>query len=600
MAPRNTFSYTLCTVLLLLSMWINPCTAAKASNNSTPVLDTVLSASFFFDPSRWAMPGFMGTGAFGTARMDLFPNHSSKGFVNYGFNAFAYYRFKDPNYPSTDSVGTRNTEINYHLGNRKEQHVDFDHMQHIRPGLHVGLSIGAHTTPGDFSRQLSSGRRFRIHAALKDSASRYQFETAYRFFRISNEENGGVTSDSAFEQATSLDTRTLPIFLDNASVIQRENQYDLKHSISFIKPRQDGLGIAAYHRFDYVRTSFVFQSLNPDSGYFSNFWIDSTSTYDSSFFDRMQNEMGALMVRGFGTARLEAKFGFLLEQSTYTIAGFEKLHRNTDGLVGEIGLSLKDSIQISAGWTQAVSGATDQWQAHASINAKFRKLGHAALTLSSQSLKPSLFAEYYISNHFAWINGFDNEKRSTIRMCHSIDKLRLQYGLDLSLVKGVVFFREDQLPQQFSKQLAYGRSYVKKGFRFGKFGSDQQLVYSFTGNDNVVSLPAITYFGSLYYRSMFFKNALDLRCGFDATVWSAYASYGYMPATAVFYLQDTRKTGGFPMLGLFADMIIKSAVITLRLDHFNAGMGTREYYGSWRYPLQGRTLKIGVRWILSD
>jgi hypothetical protein len=125
-------------------------------------------------------------------------------------------------------------------------------------------------------------------------------------------------------------------------------------------------------------------------------------------------------------------------------------------------------------------------------------------------------------------------------------------------------------------------------------------MYSFSGNNNVISLPAISYFGSLYYRNLLFKNALDLRCGMDATIWSAYQSYGYMPATAVFYLQDNRKTGGFPMFGLFADMKIKSAVITLRLDHFNAGIGKREYYGSWRYPLQGRTLKIGVVWNLKD
>jgi hypothetical protein len=40
--------------------------------------------------------------------------------------------------------------------------------------------------------------------------------------------------------------------------------------------------------------------------------------------------------------------------------------------------------------------------------------------------------------------------------------------------------------------------------------------------------------------------------------------------------------------------------LTIRLDHFNAGIGTRDYYGAWRYPLQGRTLKIGVKWDLAD
>jgi hypothetical protein len=73
-----------------------------------------------------------------------------------------------------------------------------------------------------------------------------------------------------------------------------------------------------------------------------------------------------------------------------------------------------------------------------------------------------------------------------------------------------------------------------------------------------------------------------------------------MPATGTFFLQNEKQLGGFPMFGVFADLKIKTATITIRVDHLNAGMGTREYYGAWRYPLQGRSLKIGVRWMLVD
>jgi hypothetical protein len=73
-----------------------------------------------------------------------------------------------------------------------------------------------------------------------------------------------------------------------------------------------------------------------------------------------------------------------------------------------------------------------------------------------------------------------------------------------------------------------------------------------------------------------------------------------MPATGIFYLQDIKKTGNYPLIGAFVNLQIKTASIFIRVDHLNAGIGSRTYYGAYGYPLQGRTLKFGVNWTLID
>jgi len=160
--------------------------------------------------------------------------------------------------------------------------------------------------------------------------------------------------------------------------------------------------------------------------------------------------------------------------------------------------------------------------------------------------------------------------------------------------------KEDALPQQFGKQLAIGKIHVKKVFLYRKIGSELVLNYNLSGNPNVVDLPQLGGYASIFYKNLLFKKALDLRAGADLAYWSEFYSQGYMPATGVFFQQSIDKTGGFPVVGLFADLTIKSATITFRLDHLNAGMGDRNYYGAWRYPIQGRSLKIGIRWMLKD
>ena len=54
------------------------------------------------------------------------------------------------------------------------------------------------------------------------------------------------------------------------------------------------------------------------------------------------------------------------------------------------------------------------------------------------------------------------------------------------------------------------------------------------------------------------------------------------------------------------DVLINRVEITFctitmhEIDHANAGIGERTYYGAYHYPLPGRTFKFGVRWDLTE
>lgn len=539
---------------------------------------------------------FIGTGGYGTARFNPFSNEQGFSFSRIGFQQFDYYGYRTYSFNNSDTTGTKKSRIEYHLGSKKEQHINVNLYQHLKKGFRFGISVGAHTTPGDFSRQLSSGRRFMLSCAYADTNSRYSAIAHYRFFRIFNEENGGISSDSSFESATRLDTRTLPVFLQKAVAYYRQNQYDLDQSFNFRKNTTSAPGWSLYHKLSLNRSSFVFLSENPDSGYFNAFFIDSTATYDSTFHQRMNNQIGLKYFRANGKSSTSISAGVWHENSKYEINGFDAMSLN------------QLMLQLSFDFTNEKSSASLQWlqslDSLSEVNTHFSTetgdFGKLKLHLRYRSERPSENVLYYISNHFAWINSFANTNSLYADFAHKIPKWELEYGIDLSAVTGMVFYREDALPQQYEKQVGYGKAYVVKNFKIRKFGSTQRIDYAFSGNKNVIRFPDVNYFGSVFYRNMFFKKALDLKLGLDMIYWSRDYSYGYMPATGVFYLQDNRKTGGFPMLGAFADLKIKTAILTIRLDHFNAGIGAREYYGAWRYPLQGRTLKIGVKWDLAD
>ncbi|MFM2190101.1 MAG: hypothetical protein RL491_487 [Bacteroidota bacterium] len=558
--------------------------------------DSSLSSNLFFDPSRWESSFFIGTGGYGTARLTPFPQDQEYAVSRLGFAQFNYYGYRPIQFNSSDTAGTKKSRIEYHLGSKKEQHINVSHYQHLQKGFRFGVSVGAHTTPGDFSRQLSAGRRFMLSGAYIDTDSRYTAAISYRFFRLFNEENGGISSDSSFESANRLDTRTLPIYLQKAGVNYRQNQYDINQSFDIRKGNLSIPGWALYHKFSLNRSSFVFFSENSDSGFFNAIFLDSTATYDSTFHQRMNNQFGVKYFKINSNAVTSVSAGIWHENSKYKINGYDVLSFSQLMMQLSVDLS-KEKSSASFQWLQSLDSLSE---ISTLLFTEAGDYGNFRLQVRYRSERPSENVLYYISNHFSWINNFENTKSLYANFTHKISKWELEYGINLSAVNGLVFYKEDALPQQYEKQIGYGKAYAAKNFKFHKFGTTQRIDYTFSGNQNVIRFPKFNYFGSVFYRNLFFKKALDLKMGLDLTYWSGDYSYGYMPATGVFYLQDTRKTGGFPMAGAFADLKIKTAILTIRLDHFNAGIGTRDYYGAWRYPLQGRTLKIGVKWDLAD
>ncbi|MBK6640459.1 MAG: hypothetical protein IPG39_04120 [Bacteroidetes bacterium] len=107
-------------------------------------------------------------------------------------------------------------------------------------------------------------------------------------------------------------------------------------------------------------------------------------------------------------------------------------------------------------------------------------------------------------------------------------------------------------------------------------------------------------FSSLYYHNNFFKNALRLRLGIDVTFSSETELYQYMPATGVFYESTNKKSGNYPRLDFVGVLKIGTASIFVKLEHFNAGISSRDYYGAYLHPLTGRNFKFGLSWDLAD
>lgn len=573
--------------------------------------DSTLVNTFFFDRVRQYHPFIVITGNPGSAHLNLFSNHSASSVLNDGFNQFDGYLLSPFKSLPGKAVPKRFTLIDYHIASKKEQHIMLNHEQHISESWHAGIDFGAMSSPGDFSRQLNTNRNFRIWNAYESRKGTYRNYVSLTTNRVNNQDNGGITSDSIFENASSLDTRTLPIYLRNAESTLKTRNVFVKQELGLIKlfssfdstehySRFGMKDLVLSHSFHYNRKSFLFESADPDSGYFTNFYIDSLQTKDTMFFGQFVNEL--LLTYSSGNSAFSYFFGggvtaesaeYLYDESEFDFARWHSVvHAGFES--GNYSMSVKGSFLINGEFE-------DTRDIHGNVKARLVN-GKLMLHLggSSGRYAHSMKDYNYHSNHFRWNNSFEPLLRSSAYLNIFLPSANTGLTFIGFIDKNRLLYREDYLPQVYSKRVTYGKVSLFNQLKLGKFRFDSRAEGAWSGNDNVVSVPNFSLLPAIYFTDVFFKRALGFKAGVDVLYQTAYNGYGYMPATGVFYIQNEKKIGNYPLASIFVNLQIKTASLFIRIDHLNAGIGERNYYGAYGYPLQGRTLKFGVNWSLTD
>jgi len=163
-----------------------------------------------------------------------------------------------------------------------------------------------------------------------------------------------------------------------------------------------------------------------------------------------------------------------------------------------------------------------------------------------------------------------------------------------------VYFDADALPAQFPGTADRITATVVYGISFGPVRLTNRLDWNTTGREEILRLPAWSWYGSAVLERNLFRSALAMHAGVAVRYQSAYNADAYMPATGRFYLQDSLTVGEYPYIDLFADFRIKATRFFIAMEHLNAGWSGYTYFLLPGYPAPGRTIKFGIVWDFAD
>ena len=170
----------------------------------------------------------------------------------------------------------------------------------------------------------------------------------------------------------------------------------------------------------------------------------------------------------------------------------------------------------------------------------------------------------------------------------------MKFSANLGLLSNLVYFDTLAPPAQESSTFPVFSGDLQKDFHLWKFRFLNMLNIQFSGNQEAMPLPLMSFRNSTFFDHRFWfpwtNGRLHLQVGFDLYYHSTYYAPAYMPATGQFYNQQERKIGDYPYLDAFLNVKVKRTRIFLKYEHVTSGVLGYEFFTILHYPMNQRVL----------
>jgi len=511
------------------------------------------------------------------------------------------------------------TEVFYLTGAKKEQLFQIKHEQRIFRRLALGVDLNIINSIGTYQRQKSDHINFIGKIQYFTENLRYGIISNYSHNKIRVRENGGIVSDSIYELDIETNRSIIPVNLLDAENLLRKSgiyfqqyfQLSRKKGI-FLNDSTDQERKLAFkfgrlaHSFDFKRYSSVYSDQSPDLNYYPAVYSDSTISYDSVYYQTLQNTLSwsnADYPDRIKNMPFLVVFG--IKHQWVDIHDTIKSYESSDLIpYGSIEISPHPVINISGKASYILKGSNYQGDfdisglASISILRKkpYKTSFNFEIQISNHEV-PYFYKNYY-SNHFWWENDFS--KIQTNKISAYIIQKGMKLGADIFKVTDYVYVGFDTLPAQYNQSLEVFKAYFSKNQRFGKLDLDGTFVYQNVSDDDVLRLPEFMAYFSAALNFNIIKGALTTRAGADINYFSEYYANSYMPAIRSFYLQNEKKVGNNFHVNVFIDFNVKRTRFFLKAQNVLEAFGQHNFYQVPHYPLQDFAIKFGLSWRFHD
>lgn len=512
--------------------------------------------------------------------------------------------------------------------------------------LEFGGAINYLLARGSYERQATKEVDYQLFSSYR--GDRYEYHAYVSSLDYLVQENGGIADDIYITNPSEMDSgetlydaKNIPVNLSDAYshvtgftayATQRYNlgfSRDIEIPDSLLTP-QDTVNFktefvpvsSLIHTVNYTGNTHRFIDYEPNNEFFANTYFDSTQSYDSTRWWKLENTLAISLREGFNKYAQMGLSAYLTYQYSSTsymndVIALEQDSALTpipdDELAAVTPRQYDDNNIWVGGEIARRQGKYINYVANGRLGLLGSVLGDVevdgslftSIPLFGDTVQvngygffynqePSAYYQRYYSNHFIWENDFDKVRRFRVGGQLAIPHWGTRLDIGVESLQNYVYFDNNALPAQESSLIQVFKASLQQNFRFGILNLDNKVDYQLSSNQDVIPLPTLSAYSNFY---LLFRIAkvLHVQLGADCTYNTAYYAQAYQPATMAFYTQDEVKVGGYPLTNVYVNMKLKEIRFFVLYSHVNQGLyGGESYFSLPHYPLPYSMLQMGV------
>lgn len=507
-----------------------------------------------------------------------------------------YYQTKGPYGSLTGIAGTKQEQMFRLL---------FSHT--FKNKLNLSLGFNRYSSIGFYKRQVSFTDNLYISTNYTAKSGRAGYYGYFLFNKFKHNDNGGISNDSLFERNVRVTKQLLPVYLSQARREVRFTTAEINPWFRINKTEDSSTVLS--HVVDYKLNYSGNYSKYVDGGlqrdrFYPEYYLDTLSTMDSTHWRTISNA-------GHYTLKILPLFTSL---QLGIKNEFTQLYQYTDTTF--VNNSVDASLFVNTGRFHAFvktayiyqGSNQNDYSLEAGARYQFKmayELFKVPFVVQAKAGMEKRHADYIYNsmygNNFVWTNQFSPTDKTQAIVSLSTADNRFDMGVLVQNTDNQLFFNTYAKPAQAPYAIQNLALFIRKDMLFfNHLGLNVGYAYQTTSNEKVVSVPENAVNGSLYYQGNLFKKALNLQIGFTVQYFSKFYGYNYMPATNVFYTQDSKRVGDYPYIDFFLNARIRPVRIFVKIDHVAQGFLGNNYALAPGYLQNDRAFKVGINWIFFD
>ncbi len=387
------------------------------------------------------------------------------------------------------------------------------------------------------------------------------------------------------------------------------------------------------HTLEIGKLSRKYQSWSQPDFYYGRTFLNNDSVDRASNF-YVTNTLSFSLLEGFSkwaVAGLSAYVGFEHQNFSMpdTIGGdwsneyMRRWGENNLFVGGHLERKTGENLSFSADAKTVILGdeiGDIKINGRIELNHKlFRKDAELGADVTVSALTPSFFMENYHSTFSWWDNSLDKELRTRIGGWLEIGKTGTRLSVDVESVSNYTYLKNTgigydngsgtEIPTynitavQDNGSIQILSAQLRQNLKAGPLHWDNVVTWQFSGDRDVIPLPALNVFSDLYFKFIYYKR-LHMEIGANATYFTRYSAPSYSPAVGMYHLQSSQciqEVGGYPLITGYLNCYIRGVRFYVMYYHANDGLfNNTDSFIVPGYPANPGMLKFGLSWPLFD